>query len=450
MKTITFLSLILWLGRKTISGFLIPSKTTVLRRIPNSRGYSSTGIPSLFATDKDNDDTSIMMENSSEMEIGTAEDEKKASKRGMLKFAIPALGIYLANPLLSNIDNSFVGRTVGTKGLAALSPATICTDQMLYLFSFLSRATTGLVSRAYGSKTEPEEKKEAAAAAGSTPLTVALASGFVLSVFYAFCTPKLLSILGVTPALRGAATSYILWRGAVAWAALAQSVSLSVMMATRDAITPLKIISFAAIVNIFGDFLLCVWPFRWGCSGAAAATAFATLLSSGFMVKALKKKGILPKIQTPTRKDLSALTDFTGPLMAITITRLVGFVSMQRTAMKLGVKQTAAYQMSINLVLFFLLFAEPLSQLSQTQLPALIDAEEGSSVKENLKSILTLGLCTALGVGTVAGLALFLGSSLFSSDLMVQALAKEASPSVFITVFTAILAGMSKEHSLYA
>ena len=136
--------------------------------------------------------------------------------------------------------------------------------------------------------------------------------------------------------------------------------------------------------------------------------------------------------------------------MAITITRLVGFVSMQRTAMKLGVKQTAAYQMSINLVLFFLLFAEPLSQLSQTQLPALIDAEEGSSVKENLKSILTLGLCTALGVGTVAGLALFLGSSLFSSDLMVQALAKEASPSVFITVFTAILAGMSKEHSLYA
>jgi Na+-driven multidrug efflux pump len=31
----------------------------------------------------------------------------------MLKFAVPALGIYLMQPLLSNIDNSFVGRTVG-------------------------------------------------------------------------------------------------------------------------------------------------------------------------------------------------------------------------------------------------------------------------------------------------------------------------------------------------
>ena len=73
----------------------------------------------------------------------------QASKTEMLRFAIPALGIYLANPLLSNIDNSFVGQTVGTAGLAALSPATLCTDQMLYLFSFLSRATTSMVARAY-------------------------------------------------------------------------------------------------------------------------------------------------------------------------------------------------------------------------------------------------------------------------------------------------------------
>ena len=73
----------------------------------------------------------------------------KASKREMLAFAIPALGIFLTNPLMSNIDNAFVGRTVGTAGLAALSPATICTDQVLYLFSFLGRATTGIVARVY-------------------------------------------------------------------------------------------------------------------------------------------------------------------------------------------------------------------------------------------------------------------------------------------------------------
>lgn len=364
-----------------------------------------------------------------------------SSKREMLRFALPALGIYLANPLLSNIDNSFVGKTVGTQGLAALSPATICTDQVLYLFSFLSRATTGLVSRAYGSETDEAEKQKAASKAASPPLTVALAAGILLSIGYAVGTPALLSLLKVTPSLQGSAASYIYWRGAIAWAALAQAVSLSVMMATRDAITPLKIIGLAAMMNVIGDYALCVWPLRWGVSGAAAATAFATLFSSFFMVRALRRKNLLPQIRVPTKKELLALTEFTGPLLAITITRLLGFVAMQRTAMTLGVKATAAYQLSINLVTFFLLFAEPLSQLSQTQLPALVDAEDGPAIRATLKSVLTLGACAALGIGGVAGLTLKFGSSIFSSDLAVQALAQQAAPSVFATVATAIFAG---------
>jgi Na+-driven multidrug efflux pump len=351
------------------------------------------------------------------------------------------LGIYLSNPLLSNIDNAFVGKTVGTQGLAALSPATIATDQMLYLFSFLSRATTGLVSRAYGSKTDPADQNKAASEAGSAPFTVSLISGFLLSIFYGLFTQHLLGFLNVTPSLRGSAASYVLWRGAIAWAALGQAAILSIMMATRDSITPLKIISIAAVVNVIGDALLCVWPLRLGVSGAAAATAFATLFSSAFMLRGLKRKGILPKIRLPTKKELISLTEFTGPLLAITVTRLIGFVSMQRAAMDLGVKATAAYQLCINLVIFFLLFGEPLSQLSQTRLPALIDAEAGNEVRSTFKSVLVLGACTALGVGAVAGLSVFYGSSIFSSDLTVQGLAKEAAPSVFLTVATAIFSG---------
>ena len=98
---------------------------------------------------------------------GSSENEVKASKREMLSFAIPALGIYLTNPLLSNIDNAFVGRTVGTAGLAALSPATLCTDQMLYLFSFLGRATTGIVSRAYAVRDDGKGDTDAARKAAS-------------------------------------------------------------------------------------------------------------------------------------------------------------------------------------------------------------------------------------------------------------------------------------------
>lgn len=217
-----------------------------------------------------------------------------------------------------SVASAFVGRTAGTAGLAALSPATICTDQMLYLFSFLSRATTGLVSRAYGvTQTSQDGDTEAARQAASAPLTMALVCGVGLSAFYALQTPNLLTALHVQPAIRAPAAAYIYWRGAVAWAALAQAVALSILMATRDAMTPLKIIGLAAALNVAGDYALCVWPLQWGCSGAAAATAAATLLSSGFMLRGLRRKGLLPKIRLPSRNEVKGLMEFTGPLMAI-------------------------------------------------------------------------------------------------------------------------------------
>lgn len=208
---------------------------------------------------------------SDESDKASGDKASDSSKRQMLKFAIPALGIYLMQPLLSNIDNSFVGRTVGRAGLAALSPATLCIDQALYLFSFLSRATTGLASRAYASNSsDGAGNVEAARNAASPALTVSLVCGAALTLMYSIRTPALLQILNVDPLLRTSATSYIHWRGATAWAAMAQNVCLSLFMVTRDVITPLKIISCAAVVNVIGDAMFCVWPIRGGCEYLAS------------------------------------------------------------------------------------------------------------------------------------------------------------------------------------
>lgn len=157
----------------------------------------------------------------------SARDDDAASKRGMLKFAIPALGIYLVNPLLSNIDNAFVGRTVGAAGLAALSPgefdrsfcihhersqsittrhrhrqstqldgtATLCIDQALYMFSFLSRATTGLASRAYGDGGDELDSKQKLRDAASPAFSVALFCGLALSLTYTLRASNVLNLL---------------------------------------------------------------------------------------------------------------------------------------------------------------------------------------------------------------------------------------------------------------
>ena len=393
-----------------------------------SKLFSSNSVSRLYKLHSSNSDE-------------TAEEaQSETSKSEMLKFAIPALGIYLSNPLLSNIDNAFVGRTVGPAGLAALSPATLCIDQALYMFSFLSRAATGMVSREYNKQTDDgDENLEAAREAASPALSMALICGVGLSLMYAFCTPQLLSRLNVDPHLRTSATSYIHWRGAISGAALAQSICLSLFMATKDTITPLKIISATALLNVLGDSLLCVWPLKGGCGGAAAATAFATLLSSAWMVKSLKLKGLCPRFKIPTKKELGALMEFTGPLLMITFVRMAGFLNMQRRAMSLGLTALAGYQLVANLMIFFVLFGEPLSQIGQTQLPSLIDAKETEMARSTYQSVMTLSLIAALSVGAVAALTVTIGPGMFSSNLAVQAVARESAPALFSAVVVTIL-----------
>ena len=310
---------------------------------------------------------------------------------------------------------------------------------MLYLFSFLSRATTGLVSRAYGRVDGQSGNVAAARQAASAPMTMALVCGIGLSAFYAAYTPQLLAALSVQPAIRPAAAAYIYWRGAIAAAALCQAVALSVLMATRDAWTPLKIIALAAGLNVAGDYALCVWPLKWGCSGAAAATAAATVASCGFMLRGLRRKGLLPAVRMPSKPELKGLLEFTGPLMAITLTRLGGFISMQRRAMSLGVQPLAAYQLAINLMIFFILFGEPLSQLFQTKLPAMIDVKDRSSIRSTVKSVMKLAAVTSVSVASLAGLSLYFGAPVFTADVAVQGLARQIALPLFAAVCITIL-----------
>ena len=233
------------------------------------------------------------------------------------------------------------------------------------------------------------------------------------------------------------AASYIYWRGAIAWAALAHSVCLSICLATRDAMTPLKIIGLGALVNLVADTLFCAYR-PWGCAGAAAATALATVVSAGCMVRALVRKQLLPRVAVPSKRDMRELLNFAGPLSAITVARLSGFIAMQKTAMRLGVQSLAGYQLGINLLMFFLLFGEPLSQVSQTQLPQLLDRDESSKVKQCLKSAWTLAAFTSIGIAAVAFLASFWGCGFFTADLELQAVAKATSPALFLAVATAI------------
>jgi hypothetical protein len=121
------------------------------------------------------------------------------------KFALPCLGLWVSQPLLSLVDTAFVGLSSGgsstattisssAANLAALGPATTFFDGATYLFAFLNVATTNLYStaRAKHGSTSPQAQSIVQAAT-----RVAFRCGVGLMIFLlAFARPLLALYIG--------------------------------------------------------------------------------------------------------------------------------------------------------------------------------------------------------------------------------------------------------------
>jgi hypothetical protein len=91
--------------------------------------------------------------------VYTMEERIEAPKLSkIIKFAIPAVGVWMCSPLLSLIDTSCVGLLSGTAQQAALNPAVAVTDYSALLVAFMYTATTNLVAGAKESEKFSIEK----------------------------------------------------------------------------------------------------------------------------------------------------------------------------------------------------------------------------------------------------------------------------------------------------
>ncbi|OLQ05131.1 MATE efflux family protein 4, chloroplastic [Symbiodinium microadriaticum] len=256
----------------------------------------------------------------------------------------------------------------------------------------------------------------------SRALSASAAIGVLLTGLYLVGTPVMLKGLGVAPELRPDATTYVRIRGLVAWAALCQSVALSGLLAAKDSLTPLKVVSLAALLNFLGDFLLCAWPFRLGLAGAAAATAASTLAGFLLMLRALKRSGMAPKLGIPKPDELTPLLEYARPLAVVISFRCMSLTVMAKTAGTMGTASIAGYQVLANVVVLFGLFGEPLSQTAQTMLPSLLDGgpDRQAQARTLLRNLAGLAIAVSAAVGGAAFLALQGAGGVFSRDPQVQ------------------------------
>lgn len=224
----------------------------------------------------------------------------------ILKFAGPAIGVWLCNPLLSLIDTSAVGVFAGTTQQAAMHPAVSVTDYSALLVAFLYTGTTNLIATAREQDISMHLEEGAAAttntraaAAAATAhhrwpvatktfigaLQLSILVGGCLGIILLIYAPSLLSLLIgssneksiLNPVVFDVAVRFVRIRALGMPAAAAIGSFQAASLGMQDTMSPLYVLLTAAVVNILGDVLWVRSSHRW--FGGAAGSAWSTVIS---------------------------------------------------------------------------------------------------------------------------------------------------------------------------
>eukprot|EP00268_Persea_americana_P050532 TRINITY_DN5498_c0_g2_i1.p1 TRINITY_DN5498_c0_g2~~TRINITY_DN5498_c0_g2_i1.p1 ORF type:complete len:557 (-),score=78.18 TRINITY_DN5498_c0_g2_i1:285-1784(-) len=317
----------------------------------------------------------------------------------IVRFAGPATGLWVCAPLMSLIDTAVIGQGSSLE-LAALGPGTVVCDYMSYVFMFLSIATSNMVATALARKDRNLVQHQI-----SMLLFIAFICGLGMLFFTKFMGAQMIAAFTGPKNLHmaHAANTYVQIRG-FAWPALlvgmvAQSASLGM----KDSWGPLKALVVASVVNGLGDILLCT-VLGYGIAGAAWATMVSQVIAAFMMIDNLNRTGFSAfSVSVPSPNELLQIFELAAPVF-ITMTSKIAFYSLLTyfgTAM--GTTTIAAHQVMIGVFCMCTVWGEPLSQTAQSFLPEFIYGVHQNLMKARmlLRSLLIIGACTGLVLGTI-------------------------------------------------
>ncbi|GBG68787.1 hypothetical protein CBR_g3327 [Chara braunii] len=355
-----------------------------------------------------------------------------------VRFGGPALGIWLANPIMNLVGTAIVGRTCVLQ-LAALGPGSVLCDQVAYAFTFLSGLTSTLVatSAAKGELRKTERHV-------SDLLGVSLACGCLLMLFVARSSPGFIAGFvgdkgrGLIPL----SLSYVSIRN-LGWPALlTTSVCQSTNLAFQDSWNPVKVLAAASALNLLGDIAFCVWSDN-GIAGVAWATVVSQYVAALLMLSAVRKLNrIRLRISWPSWRDFRVYFNIAWPIFLVTVGKTSFYALLGYSAMGIGTSAMAAHQVMKSIFVINSVCGEPLSQTAQTFMPLYIHSSDPKYRKRTpllLKSVLAIGWVQGLVTGTVAALISWQFAHAFTRDpAVVSEMRRVCLPLFFALLFSAV------------
>ncbi|KAK9807973.1 hypothetical protein WJX73_009104 [Symbiochloris irregularis] len=348
----------------------------------------------------------------------------------MARFALPALSIPLAEPLMSLVDSVAVAQGVnGSRDLAALGPNSLIFSFFTYVFSALSIATVSVMTELM-----QQDERQTASRVLSAALLIALLGGVLILVVMKVYGKQMLAATGCSAVLQGPAWEYMRVRAVAMPTALMLMVAQAGLLAQRDSIRPFLAVVAQVSANIAGDYWLVI-VMGTGIAGAAWATVASQALGCLLAIGALQFTAEV-RLHTglPKRSDMLQLATTFGPASFIYLCKNLCYIMLQGAAAILPPLQLAAHQGAWALWSLTSFAQSPVEQAALAFLPA---QPQGSQRRNAVGVILMLGAVLGLVTSCMcSGILLFL-PRLLTPDPQLWPFMAAIVPQAFVAVILA-------------
>jgi Na+-driven multidrug efflux pump len=297
----------------------------------------------------------------------SAKEEAKMYHRQVRKetllFAGPALATVLADPLMSVVDATCVGRMCSTLQLASLGPSLTVFNFANYFFYFLNAATAVLVTQSLACSDEAGAADTLAAA-----VFLAVVCGIAASALLIGLAPMLVASTGCVAELIPAAVLYLRVRAIGQPIVLSSMVIQASLLAQLDVLTPLQVVLASCALNVVCDIL---WVPMLGAVGAAWATLLSQAVALPLMLWLAARRGRLPvRLRFARIAELRTFFSTAAPLFFFEVGMSTCYALIQSLSTQFTVAAAAAFQALWSPLQVLCFMTYPLKQAAQVRASA--------------------------------------------------------------------------------
>ncbi len=337
--------------------------------------------------------------------------------RAILLLSVPMVLEMVLESVFAVVDIFWVSR-LGADAVAAVGLTESLLTLIYALAMGLGIGATALVARRIG-----ERDPEGAARAAVQALALALVISAVLGTAGALLAPRLLALMGASPAVieigRGYATIMLGGEAAI----IVLFVVNAVFRGAGDAAIAMRVLWLANALNILLGplFIFGVGPFpELGVTGAAVATTAGRSIGALYAVSRLFRRGSrVPVGRRHLSLDLGVMRQIlrlAGSASLQTIVGMASWIGLVRILATYGSAALAGYTIAIRVVIFALLPSWGLSNAAATMVGQALGARKPERAEE---SVWRAGRYNAVFL-TIVGVIFFAGARIivraFTSD----------------------------------